>query len=151
MQHPIGTGPFKWQERVSGDHITLIANESYFGDGPLLATVVYKYIPDLTVLFTQFHTGDIDYIGLQGISADHYDEAMKFVDRTVVKPGKSFIECFYFNLAGRSSRTARCGRPSIWAMTRTASSRSSITASRVPTETYLPQQSWAYNPEPAEA
>jgi len=25
----------------------------------------------LTVLYTQFQTGDIDYIGLQGITADH--------------------------------------------------------------------------------
>ena len=32
---PVGTGPFRWGERVAGDHILLSANESYHGDGPL--------------------------------------------------------------------------------------------------------------------
>jgi peptide/nickel transport system substrate-binding protein len=146
VQHPIGTGPFKWQERVSGDHITLLANDSYFGDGPLLATAVYKYIPDLTVLFTQFRTGDIDYIGLQGISADHYDEAKKLADRTVVNAPESFIECFYFNL-GLPQFQDRAVRHALYA----AYDKDSIIQQLyyglpTPSESYLPKQSWAYNP-----
>jgi peptide/nickel transport system substrate-binding protein len=146
VQHPIGTGPFKWQERVSGDHITLLANDSYFGDGPMLATAVYKYIPDLTVLFTQFRTGDIDYIGLQGISADHYDEAKKLADRTVVNAPLSFIECFYFNL-GLPQFQDRAVRHALYA----AYDKDSIIQQLyyglpTPSESYLPKQSWAYNP-----
>ena len=33
---PVGTGPFKWVERVAGDHIELAANPDYYGDGPYL-------------------------------------------------------------------------------------------------------------------
>ena len=146
VQHPIGTGPFKWQERVSGDHITLTANESYFGDGPLLATAIYKYIPDLTVLFTQFRTGDIDYIGLQGISADHYDEAKKFADRTVVKAPLSFIECFYFNL-GLPQFQDRAVRQALYlAYDKDSIIQQLYYGIPVPSESYLPQQSWAFNP-----
>ena len=57
---PVGTGPFRWSERMPGDHITLVANERFFGTGPYLERVVFRYIPDLTVLFTQFQTGAID-------------------------------------------------------------------------------------------
>ncbi len=144
--NPVGTGPFKWQQRVPGDHITLIANTDYFGDGPMLATAVYKYIPDLTVLFTQFRTGDIDYIGLQGISADHYQEAIKIPDRTVVNAPLSFIECFYFNL-GLPQFQERVVRQALYA----AYDKDSIIQQLyygLPTqsESYLPKQSWAYNP-----
>ena len=59
-QNPVGTGPFRWGERVPGDHITLKAYEGYHGPGPFLETLVIKYVPDLTVLYTQFQTGDID-------------------------------------------------------------------------------------------
>src|SRR5690606_4588873 len=72
---PIGTGAFKWARRVAGDHIELVANPDYFGDGPYLERVVVKYIPDMTVLYTQFKTGDIDVAGLQWITPDHYEEA----------------------------------------------------------------------------
>jgi len=72
---PVGTGAFKWKERVAGDYILLDANTEYFGDGPHIERLVYKYVPDLNVMYTQFKTGDIDVVGLQWITPDHYDEA----------------------------------------------------------------------------
>jgi peptide/nickel transport system substrate-binding protein len=55
---PIGTGAFRWGSRTAGDNIQLVANADYFGDGPHIERLVIKYIPDLTVLYTQFKTGD---------------------------------------------------------------------------------------------
>ncbi|MFO1061275.1 MAG: peptide ABC transporter substrate-binding protein [Dongiaceae bacterium] len=106
---PVGTGPFKWSERVAGDHITLVANEDYFGDGPYLERIIFKYIPDLTVLFTQFKTGDIDYIGIQGITADHYAEAKDLPDRVVTPVPAGFIETLSLNLGVKalSDKTVR--------------------------------------------
>ncbi len=102
--------------------------------------------PDLTVLFTQFRTGDIDYIGLQGISADHYGEAKKLTDRTVVNAPLSFIECFYFNL-GLPQFQDKAVRHALYA----AYDKDSIIQQLyyglpTPSESYLPKQSWAYNP-----
>ena len=145
-ENPVGTGPFKWKERVPGDHITLVANEDYFGDGPLLQTAVFKYIPDLTVLYTQFRTGDIDFIGLQGITADHFDEAKKLGDRSINAAPTASIENFYFNL-GLPQFAEKAVREAIYC----AYDKDSIIQQLyfgvpTPTETYLPQQSWAYNP-----
>ena len=96
LRAPVGTGPFKWAERVPGDHITLAANEAYFGEGPFIERVVYKYVPDLTVLYTQFRTGDIDYISLQGIAADHYQEAKALPNRVVgAEPGGEHREFLF--------------------------------------------------------
>ena len=82
-QAPVGTGAFKWGERVAGDHIELVANPDYFGEGPYLEQLIFKYIPDITVLYTQFKSGDIDLVGQAYITADHYEEASKLPDRVV--------------------------------------------------------------------
>jgi peptide/nickel transport system substrate-binding protein len=64
---PIGTGPFKFSEWVSGDHITLVANDNYFRGRPYLDRIIFRYIPDYTTAFTALETGEIgalpsDYI-----------------------------------------------------------------------------------------
>ena len=150
-ENPVGTGPFKWKERVPGDHITLVANEDYFGDGPILQTAVFKYIPDLTVLYTQYRTGDIDFIGLQGISADHYDEAKKLPDRVVTAAPTASIENFYFNL-GLPQFAEKAVRQAIYyAYDKDSIVQQLYFGVPTPTESYLPQQSWAYNPGAPEA
>lgn len=42
---PIGTGPYKLQENVSGDHITLVRFDEYAMGQPDIATVIFKIIP----------------------------------------------------------------------------------------------------------
>ena len=44
--HPIGTGPFVFQEWVPGDHYTLTANKSYWGGAPKFDKLVIRTIPD---------------------------------------------------------------------------------------------------------
>jgi peptide/nickel transport system substrate-binding protein len=143
---PVGTGPFRWGERQPGDHITLVANEHYYRKGPYLERVTYKYIPDLTVLYTQFRTGEIDYIGIQGITADHYAEAKTLPDRKVVLAGSAFVESIFMNLS-RPVFQDKAVREALYA----AMDRKSIIEAiyyglPTPTESYMPRQSWAFNP-----
>ena len=144
---PVGTGPFKWVERVPGDHITLAANADFYGDGPYLERLIFKYVPDLTVLYTQFRTGDIDYIGLQGITADHYEEAKKLAGPRRRRCRSPSREHRLQSRPAACSRNARCARRSTTAWTSRASSRRSTTGCRRQTESFLPQQSWAFNPD----
>lgn len=145
-ESPIGTGPFKWQQRTPGDNITLAANEAYFEDGPFIATAIVKYIPDLTVLFAQFRTGDIDYIGLQGITADHAEEAKKLADRTIYTAPQASIENFYFNL-GLPQFQERAVRQALYlAYDKDSIIQQLYYGLPTPSETFLPQQSWAFNP-----
>ncbi len=144
--NPIGTGPFKWQQRVPGDHITLAANEDYFGAGPMLQTAIIKYIPDLTVLYTQFRTGDIDYIGLQGISAEHHEEAAKLPDRTIFTAPVAFIENFYFNLGLPQFQEKAVRQAIYYAYDKDSIIQQLYYGLPSPSESYLPKQSWAFNP-----
>jgi len=144
---PVGTGPFRWSERVPGDHITLVANEKFYGTGPHIERLVFKYIPDLTVLFTQFRTGDIDYIGLQGISADHYAEARSLPDRTVVLAPQSSIETFDFNLARPQFKDLAVRKALYLSTDKDTIIKDVYYGLPSPAESFLPSQSWAFNPD----
>jgi peptide/nickel transport system substrate-binding protein len=147
VNHPIGTGPFVWGERVPGDHITLTANPHYHGEGPHLERLVVKYVPDLTVLYTQFQTGDIDYIGLQGITPDHFDEAKTLKDRFVTPVPQAFIENIGLNL-GRPVFKELAVREALYlAMDKKSIIEQIYYGLPTPTESYLPKQSWAFNPD----
>jgi len=59
-QNPVGTGPFKFVKWDPGAYIEVTANEEYYGDGPYLAGIVYKIVPDTNTLLTQLKTGEVD-------------------------------------------------------------------------------------------
>ena len=56
-----GTGPFKFVEWVSGDHITLERNPYYWDkDKPLLDRVIFKVYPDTDAMAAALQSGIID-------------------------------------------------------------------------------------------
>ena len=147
VRAPVGTGPFKWSERVPGDHILLTANEDYYGSGPYVERLVFKYIPDLTVLYTQFQTGDIDYIGIQGITADHYHEAKDLPERNVMAVPQPFIEMIACNLGFPQFKEREVREALYYAMDKQAIIEAIYYGLPKPAESYLPEQAWAYNPD----
>ncbi|MGH2513584.1 MAG: ABC transporter substrate-binding protein, partial [Candidatus Limnocylindrales bacterium] len=59
---PIGTGPFKFVEWVKDDHVTLVANPDYWNSPrgkPLVATVIFRPIPDVSTRISELTTGGI--------------------------------------------------------------------------------------------
>lgn len=147
LAHPIGTGAFKWGDRVPGDHITLTAADSYHGVGPYVEKLIFKYIPDMTVMYTQFRTGDIDYVGIQGISPDHYDEAKKLPDRVVTPVPQPFIENIAFNLGNPAFQDPAVREALYLAMDKQSIIEQIYYGLPTETESFLPKQSWAFNPD----
>ena len=144
---PVGTGPFKWNERMPGDHLTLVANTNFFGRGPYLERLVFRYIPDLTVMFTQFQTGSIDFTGIQGITADHYSQAKNLSGRKVVVGPASFVESITMNLTRPQFQDRAVREALYYGMDKTGIIDAIYYGLPSETETFLPRQSWAYNPD----
>ena len=144
---PVVSGPFKWVERVPGDHITVEANADYHGPGPYLDKIIFKYVPDLTGLFTQFKTGEVDVTSIQGITADNYAEAQTLEGKVINAGPGAAVEFIYMNF-GKDIFTDKAVREAMYA----AMDKQNIIDAvyygvQTPTESYLPQQSWAYNPD----
>lgn len=61
-RHPVGTGPYKLAEWVSGTEIRLVRNEDYWGDKAITKNVVFKIIPEAANRVIELETGDADVI-----------------------------------------------------------------------------------------
>lgn len=93
---PVGTGPYKFVERVSGDHISLVANEDYWGGAPSIKNVNFAVMSDTNTQLISLENGDIDVLIngspsiLQNLKSDKIKYEMK---------DASTIDNFRFNCA----------------------------------------------------
>lgn len=78
---PMGTGAYKFIEWVSGDHITLEANEDYFKGAPSIKTVTFKPITDKNTGLIALQAGEADAflnVNYSDIPAVEEDESLAF-------------------------------------------------------------------------
>ena len=142
---PVGTGPFRWGARVSGDNIQLTANPAYHGSGPHLERLVFKYIPDLTVLYTQFRTGQVDYTGIQGIGPNFAREAQSLRGRKVHVNPTASVESIAPNLEAGPWADRAVREALYMGMNKKAMIEALYYGLPTSTESFLPRQSWAIN------
>lgn len=97
--HPVGTGPFKIQEWVSGDHITYVPNENYrdYPDKPKLDKLIIRIIPSREVGKALIRTGEIDILwDLTEADVPEFEEIPEVVVNSKPSPG---TERLVLNLA----------------------------------------------------
>ena len=130
---------------------TLAANPNYHGPGPYLDTVIFKYVQDLTVLFTQFKTGEVDVTGIQGITADNYEEAQTLEEKVINRGQTGFVEFIYMNHGNPVFQDKAVREALYYAMDKENIINTVYYGVHTPSETYLPEKSWAIQPRPAAA
>ncbi len=59
---PVGTGPYRVAEFVSGDRLVLEAHEDYWGGAPTFATVRFQVVPEQAARIAGLAAGDFDII-----------------------------------------------------------------------------------------
>ncbi len=75
---PVGTGPYRFSEWVSGEKIVLEANPDYFEGPPYIRRVVYRIIPDVSTQFLELQTGSLDFMGLTPLQFDRQTDTLAF-------------------------------------------------------------------------
>ncbi|MEM5477985.1 peptide ABC transporter substrate-binding protein [Pacificibacter sp. AS14] len=142
---PIGTGPFKFKNRMAGDHIELEANTGYHLDGPFVKTLIIKYVPDLNVMYTQFKSGDIDVVGLQWITPDHLAEAQTLEGKVVNVAGSATFESIGLNMTRPQFQDKAVRQALYMAIDKTSIIDALYYGVPSSTETFMPRQSYYYN------
>jgi len=69
MSEPVGTGPYKFVEFVSGSHVKLESNEEYWDGAPFIKTVQVDIVPEISTAISKLETGESDWF--EGITAEH--------------------------------------------------------------------------------
>ena len=71
---PVGTGPFRMQEWVPGDHITMVKNENYrdYPEKPYLDKIVVRITPSREAGMVMIQTGEVDFLWdlIEGVVPD---------------------------------------------------------------------------------
>jgi peptide/nickel transport system substrate-binding protein len=65
---PVGSGPFRFKSWTPGSHLELVANHDYYGEGPYLDAIIFKFIPNENTLLLQLKTSEIDAFDNANIS-----------------------------------------------------------------------------------
>jgi len=80
-RHPIGTGPYRFREWVSGQKIVLDANEDYFEGRPYINRFIYRVIPDPSTMYMELKAGSIDMMGLTPLQYARQTLSRSFTSR----------------------------------------------------------------------
>jgi peptide/nickel transport system substrate-binding protein len=59
--HPVGTGPFSFVSRKSGDSIVLKANPNYWAGAPKVPGVTFQFISEPSTALSALQAGEIDW------------------------------------------------------------------------------------------
>lgn len=90
-----GTGPYKFKEWVTGDHITFVKNADYWGGAPKVDTITYKIAPESATAVSMVENGEADY--MLGIPAEQLGRLEGNKDVTVTKVDGNNIVYLGFN------------------------------------------------------
>lgn len=66
MGHPVGTGPFQFEEWAPGEQVTLKAYPDYWGEKGQIEEIIFRTIDDPTARRQSLEAGDIDGYDLVG-------------------------------------------------------------------------------------
>ncbi len=97
VTNPVGTGPFKLKEWVSGSHIILEKFDAYWGRKAYLDRVVFRIIPDAQTRLIALQKGEVDaaLISYTGVPTIKKDPRMRYY-KLVRASGRT--NGFLFNL-----------------------------------------------------
>jgi peptide/nickel transport system substrate-binding protein len=80
-RNPVGTGPYRFKEWLSGQKIVLEANKDYFEGRPYIDRYIYRIIPDSSTMYMELKAGAIDVMTLTPVQYARQTSAKSFTDR----------------------------------------------------------------------
>lgn len=92
-RHPIGTGPFKFDSWKTNEFVRVVRNPDYWRPGPWLDAVVFRSMPDPTVLRLAFETHQVDLYEavLSPWAVRSYRDDPRFTTLTVPSMSYSYL------------------------------------------------------------
>ena len=94
-ENPIGTGPLKFVEFMSGDHVTLAKNEDYWGEPAKMDELILRIIPDDSARSIALETGEVDI--LVNVPSTDYERIRQNSDLVLEEYASTGMEFAFLN------------------------------------------------------
>lgn len=147
-RNPIGTGPFKLKEWITGQRIILERNEGYFEGTPFFEKIISRIIPDPSTMFLELRFGGIDYMGLTPAQFKYYGQKSDFKKYFNVYRYPSFSYTYIgYNLKNPLFQDKRVRQAIAHAINKKEIIEGVMLGYGTPCTGPFPPSSWAFNPE----
>lgn len=91
---PVGTGPFRFESFTSGDSVTVVRNDDYWGDQGGVDRVVYRVMADANARALAFQSGEVDLpirLPLNQVTQLENDDRFAFETATMAEHLYAFL------------------------------------------------------------
>ncbi len=139
----VGTGPFKFKEWVEGDHITVVANDEYWGGRPKIDEIVWRVIPDDSARFLALKAGDIhatEQATVEDLAAAEADPNLYILTRPALNTAY-----LAFNYKIKEFRDIRVREAVAHAINKQALVQNFYGKYGLVAKTFIPPIMWGYN------
>lgn len=147
-RNPVGNGPYRLTEWVTGQKIVLDAFDNYFEGRPNIDKVIYRIIPDTATMFLELKFGGIDFMGLtppqyklQANSAffNKYFQKFRYPSFGYTYMGYNLLNPLFSDVRVRQAIAHAINKKEIIAGV--------LLGYGTPCTGPFPPESWAYNPD----
>ncbi len=145
---PIGTGPYKLKEWVTGQKLVLEAFDDYFEGRPKLDRYLARVIPDTATMFLELKFGGLDFMGLTPpqYKLQANTEFFKAYFQKFRYPSFGFTYLGY-NLLDQRFSDKRVRQAITHAINKKDIIEGVLLGYGTPCTGPFPPESWAYNPD----
>jgi peptide/nickel transport system substrate-binding protein len=102
---PIGSGPYRLQEWSHGDHITFVANHSYYLGNPAIKAITIQFVPDTQTIINELRTNEINAYFFADVS--HMAELRTIPDHRIQTAQTTQFGTILFNTTSSLFRDVR--------------------------------------------
>lgn len=139
----VGTGPFKFMEWVESDHITVVANDDYWGGRPELDEIIWRVIPDASARYLALKAGDIQ--GMEQATPEDFEDAQNNPDMQVLFDAPLNTVYLAFNYKIKELQDPLVREAIAHAINKPALAQAFWGASGQVAKTLIPATMWGFN------
>jgi peptide/nickel transport system substrate-binding protein len=144
---PIGTGPYRMKEWISGQKIVLAANDAYFEGRPKIDEYIYRIIPDNATMFLELKAVGLDFMGLTPIQFKRQTDTDYFKKYFSKYNYPAFSYTYLgYNLLDPRFKDKRIRQAIAYAINRQSVIDGVLLGLGRHATQPVPPESWAYNP-----
>lgn len=147
-RNPVGNGPYKLKEWVTGQKIVLESNNEYFEGKPGIERYTMRVIPDTATMFLELKFGGIDFMGLTQpqFKLQANTEFFKKYFQKFRYPSFGYTYLGY-NLLDSKFADVKIRRALAYAINKKDIINGVLLGYGTPCTGPFPPESWAYNPD----